>query len=781
MVALVALVALVLGCPLLGCPGDTTAGDDAQVDAGDNPTTTYRGDRVVSMVVGETRTASVLVENAVSHRVEGLPDWATLDSDSGVLTLSPGITGHDVFTVEADTATGTEVFESILRISVFPREEDIPSRVDAMPAEDIEELVQTKGAIALTSPQFFKNPDGDTWTVCLAYFPEYDVNQQIITVDLSTGLVGVNDTTLFKDESWHQFVSVPGPNNTSYINPKGDALIRVHAYDTASHTWSYDVAGTREDHRGSGQPSKIAVGTNGNIYSLGRTPTGDLSVLEVDPNNNNSTRFFTDISANGDVVAVAADDLYAYTLDSPYDVRTLTAIGLDTDERTVIHSNAGAQIYQRKHGVVLLSGGTWSWVHHGQVLAATDLNTSPPWGPDETDLYETSTHYPAPAPLEEFDTIGLIPAESNTGKFWFVDPNGTPDLYTSVDVPNIIKYPETLRVGLGLSNGKILFAADGYNGYSLFDPSTSQLDKYITAISRISNYAVCGEGELAYLSGYFGGPVLKYDITSEWDNTVNDLYDPNTPVPWANPEYLGPLGNDYNFAKTFSCAIGADHKAYFGGERVRSGVGGGVAIYDPDTDAVTGHTEGFADENVRNVVRTGSYVVTSSYSDSGTNPIRLVVLDTRSGAIARTIEPAGDITANAGRLCGPNVQIAQPDDAPAVFLLTETDDELTSRIIKVDVESGEVLFDVTLPFPNDAGGYNDNGRSDILMAGDGFLYATVNPSQLLIRMDPETGLYEPIRKLNQSAGRFDAIGADLYVCGTTWVRKISDITVSLGF
>ena len=743
-------------------------------------TLVYNGPPVISMLLGETFQSSLDITHAAQYTINGLPDWVKLNTETGELTLVPTELGHGIFDVTGKNDKGARTFPDALRISVYPDSGTLDAVIDALSTEPLEELVPTPGAIAHTNPQFFRNPDGTTWTACFAYYPGYDYNQQIITVDLNTGQVGVNDSVTFKDESWHQFKAVPGPGNLSYINPKGDGLIRVHSYDTGIHTWNYDVAGTFAEHGGSAQPSKIAVGANGRIYSLGRDPlTGDFSVLEVDPHNDDSTRFYSGITATGDLVAVAADNTHAYVVDNPYGTRYVTAVDLATDEREVLYSNSGITVVQRKYGVLLKEGsGYRGWLYAGKLIelpTGSTLNDSPPWGFDDTDLYEPSCYYDIPAPIADYDTTAMVPANSQTGYFWYIDPNGSPGTYIPAAIPDIIKYPETVRVLSALPNGNILLAAGGYNGYGVYYPQTNSITKYITALSNISNYAVTHGDTYAYISGYFGAPLLRYEFDLPWTNKVSDTYDPNETSHFDNPKYIGPVGNSYNIGKAFSAAVGSDGKAYVAGERVRSGIGGGVAIYDPVSDEVTGITEGFETTNLRNIVSAGKYIITSGYSETDTEPISIAVINTQDGSIERIVQPASDICRNAGRLAGSHT------DVPVVYMLTESDDELSTRIIKMNVETGNILYDRCYDYRNDAGGYNDNGLSDILFAEDGFLYATIDTHTLLIRIDALTGYIEPIRRLSVQGGRFDSLNNNLYFAGKPSVRRLCNFMLEVGY
>jgi len=325
----------------------------------------------MSMYVNDNISVTYTKENGYSYEFINLPTWISLSETSTTITLTADTneTGHGKYDIKIINTTDQTELTKNLTVNVYPTVANFQASVDALPVESIEQIMGTLGSIQITSPQFFANPDGLTWTVCIPYFAGYGSLQQIITVDLSTGSVGVNDTSSFTSESWNAFVATPSINNKSFINPKaGDGLIHHHAYNTATHTWEKDIVPTRLDHKGSAQPSKIATGVNKRIYSLGLTGTGKTSVLEINPVDN-STRFYTDILANGDILGVAADNEYVYVLDDPYVSTQLTAINLNTNTRTVLKTAGGMMLHQRKYGVVLQTG-TYS-------LSAATPNISP--------------------------------------------------------------------------------------------------------------------------------------------------------------------------------------------------------------------------------------------------------------------------------------------------------------------------------------------------------------------------------------------------------------------
>lgn len=725
--------------------------------------------------------------NGMSYHILDLPLWADLDSVAGRLSITPPKVGHDLYDVEMVDGNGNrQRYDDALRISVYPAADALQDYADTLIPEDIISATPGVATILHTGPQFFHNPDKNSWTVCLPYYPGYASSQQIMTVDLSDGSAKVNDKTSVPKGSWHMFKAVPGPGSITFVSAQGGGYEHLHKYDSSSHTFTYDIVDTRPDHRNATQRTKLDAGVNGKIYSyatMDATSYGLKSVLEYDPVTG-STRFWGDIPTHGDVKAIAADMTHIYISDNPYGVGGLRMIDLVTGEISTLVEGTGLSLYQRKYGVVVSKSSTWWWLHNGQMIEASPggLNDSPPWGFDDTNLYKESTHYLSMAELAtkptQIDESALIPTgDSTTGVLWYKDPTGIPDTYVSAEIPNIIKHTAGIRRVHGLSNGKVFGATSGYAGYLLYDPVLDQQEHFIPVDGRISNYGICQDGNDLYVTGYFPGSTFRYDSSQPWDNSMTSAYDPNVATNYTNPKNLGGLGSVGNIGKAFDCSKGADGLIYIAGENVRSGSGGGMATYNPQTEENLGIKQNYESSDVRNVVTVDQYMVTSSFTGDGSSTIRVAVYDTTLNSIIRTIYPTlagGAVFNNAGRLAAHNYE-------PYVYLYTTTDDKLNTRILKIDILNGDVLFDRSYPVGSSVGGYNDNGVTALQMADDGFLYAYMGVSaRWLIRIDPETGDVEPFKVLNRTPSRFDVIGDDLYMGGSS-LRKILNFKVSYGF
>jgi hypothetical protein len=731
----------------------------------------------------------------VSYSIPGLPSWASLNTTSGRLSVTPpdGV-GHDLYDVEIVDIDGeSRLYQDALRISVYPAADALQNYADTLTSEEIISVTPAPTTILQTDPQFFHNPDKNSWTACIPYYPGYANSQQIMTVDLSNGEAKVNDTTSVPNGSWHMFKAVPGPGSTTFVSAQGGGYEHLHRYDSATHTFEYDIVDIRPDHRNATQRTQLVAGVNGRIYSFATMEAksyGNKSVLEFDPETN-ATRFWgdipsgTDVHPAGDIQGMAADMTHIYLIDNPYGVRTLRSINLATGEINILSAETAYQVYQRKYGVVLSRSNTWWWLYNGQMIPAPygELNESPPWGFDDTDLYKKSEHYLSVAEFATkptaIDEGALVPTgTSTTGTLWYKDPTGDPDVYVSADFPNIVKHTAGIRRVLGMNNGKIFGATGGYAGYLLYDPVLDQQEHFIPVDGRISNYGTCLDGEDLYVTGYFPGSTYRYDTNQNWDNAMSPAYDPNVEVTYNNPKNLGGLGSVGNIGKAFDCSKGGDGLIYIAGENVRSGSGGGMATYNPQTEENLGIKVGYEQSDVRNVVSVGQYMVTSSFTGDDSTSIRVAVYDTTLGSVVRKIYPTtagGAIFNNAGRLA------ADINGEPYVYIYTTTDDGLNTRIIKVDILTGEVLFDRSYVVGSTVGGYNDSGSSALQMADDGFLYAYMGTSaRWVVRIDPETGDVEPFRLLIRTPSRFDIIGDDLYMGGSS-LRKISDFKVTYGF
>jgi len=751
--------------------------------------------RVITTNPGVTHSIALTQLVDVSYDIPGLPQWAALNTTSGRLTITPTSVGHQLYDVEMVDANGdSQRYVDALRISVYPASDVLEDYANTLTPEEIINVTSGADTILHTGPQFFHNPDKTSWTACLPYYPGYASNQQIMTVDLSDGTAKVNDTTSVPKDSWHMFKAVPGPGSITYVSAQGGGYEHLHQYDSSTHTFTYNIVDIRPDHRNATQRTKLVAGVNGRIYSFATMEAksyGDKSVLEFDPDTN-TTRFWgdipsgTDVHPAGDVHGIAADMTHIYLTDNPYGVRTLRSINLATGEINILSAETGYTVYQRKYGVVLSRSSTWWWLYNGEMILASygQLNESPPWGFDDTDLYKKSTHYLSVAELATkpiaIDESALIPiGDSTTGTLWYKDPTSSePDAYVSADFPNIVKYTAGIKRVVGMNNGKILGAASGYAGYILYDPVSEQQEHFVPVDGRISNYGTCLDGEDLYVTGYFPGSTFRYNTNQSWDNAMTPAYDPNIDITYLNPKNLGGLGSVGNIGKAYSCSKGGDGLIYIAGENVRSGSGGGMATYNPQTEENLGIKADYESSDVRNVVSIGPYMITSSFAGDHSASIRVAVYDTILGSVVRKIYPTtagGAIFNNAGRLA------ADINGEPYVYLYTTTDDNLNTRILKIDILTGDILFDRSYAVASHVGGYNDNGLSGLRMADDGFLYAYMGAyGRWVIRIDPETGDVEPFRVLTNNPSRFDLIGNELYMGGSS-LRKISDFKVTYGF
>jgi len=722
----------------------------------------------LSLIVGETKQFVLTTDASLSYEVLNLPTWVSYDSTTGKGLIIANEVGHGQYDIKITSNTGTKVYSNALQINVYPHLSQLQNQINSLAIEPIETVKQSLGSIQVGGEQFFRNPDGKTWTVCIPYWENYKQNQQIITVDLSTGKVGSNNSNDFETESWNGFMAVAGPNNKTYTNPKdANGLIHMHVYDTSTHTWQPNVVQPRSDHKGNAQPSQISLGVNKRIYSLGVVGNGNLSVLELDPSNN-TTRFYGDIDAGGDPRAVAADNEYIYVLADPYGVSNLIAINLETNVRTLLLSSASTLLHQRKHGVIAQLNNSYYWLYKNKAIPTNDLNSNPPWGFDDTNLYEESNAIDLPNKITDMDKKGIIPAgNSSTGKFWYKDPYINSSVYKFVDIPDIKKYPEVLSYGNVMSNGKILFLASSYSGYSIFNTNNNDLESYLPIEGRVSNYTASynEQTQKMYISGYFGGISYEYDLNKPWTNTVSNEYNPNNVPSSLNPRYLGGIGNVGNIGKPYGSAIGKDGLFYIGGERIRTGDGGGLATYNPQTHENEGITTGFEQDDVRHVVRAGKFIVASSKSTNNSHPIRLSVYDTNLKKVVRTIDITG-LNKYTGKLSN------YSDNETIVYFLGKTDDNQNTKIMKFDVSTGQIIFDRTYPFVDTL-----NGGSLLSKANDGFLY-TIFGINILVRIDPTSGDIEPVLEVNGGVKGMVSHANYLYLTWTSSVSRISNFKIN---
>jgi len=274
------------------------------------------------------------------------------------------------------------------------------------------------------------------------------------------------------------------------------------------------------------------------------------------------------------------------------------------------------------------------------------------------------------------------------------------------------------------------------------------------------------------MSGYPSSPLYVYDPQTPWTAGTGDaggrLMDESSAQ--SNPRMLLRMDKFAGTHKMYAAAVGADGRIYFGGRWMRNGSAGGLAWYDPKTGTAGGFWEVFSNYQVNFMTAAGSgrFIVISTHrildpllNKAKPDQGKLFVFDTTAGKIVREVEPM-KAAKGAGLVLGVG--------ASRVLGWTENpEDPKTSLLYGFDAEAGTVVFRKVLPTPVPvAFGSNQMERFDYRIGPDGKVWTFFG--SCLVRIDPKDTSVEVVGKV--AAGRLAFAGKDVYLAGTTALRKI---------
>jgi len=752
--------------------------------------------RVISTQYDVAASLSLNFKDAISYKISNLPQWASLDTNSGVVNVTPNgdRSGHAFYDVEVTTSSGVEVYKKALRITLMVPEDIFAQRAKFLDDVALPIVATTSNAITHTSPRFFPKANGESCVV-LAYYPNYSNDNQIFVVDLEDGTTKNVDTTIFKDDTINLFKHVYIGDGKSFVawpthvTNANNTFMRYSIYDTNTHTWNADIIPVDTHLQNATTGFDIVQGTDAKVYVLASSDGSNSNggVIEIDTQNSSSI-YYDSMPINGGIGQVGADATHIYISTNKYGVGDLLSIKRSTKEVTVLETNVNYKLYQRKNGVVFKnsSNGTWHYMYNGVVVdGGGDLNTLAPWGADSSDLYADSYYSDIPSKIpgdwdeDAWDTSAMTPANtSSTGYFWYKYKPTSANNFTKITLNGINTQSALQNRIMSLGNGKILTTNDAYLGMNIYDTNTKLLQHYQLADGSPSIYTLTKKNEYTVImSGYFDAPYIEYDSTKIWDNMVNAQHNPNNSPSYQNPKNHGAIGHVANISKAYGSTFGSNGKYYFSGKKVRSGNGGGVGVYDTATK-VTTSISGFESSHVRDLVSVGEYVVAASVGAPISSPLKLSVIDTTTQTVVRSTVPLSSITLNQGRLA---------TDGEYVYCLSISDDNTKTYIFKYNPENG-VLTSTVFPFTTKMDATNDvSGTSLIYNKEDGFLYATFGDAgkdivSVFSRIDTTTLLAEPVaRSTSVMASRFDFLDKSVYFVSGTNIRKLESVALTDGF
>jgi hypothetical protein len=307
--------------------------------------------------------------------------------------------------------------------------------------------------------------------------------------------------------------------------------------------------------------------------------------------------------------------------------------------------------------------------------------------------------------------------------------------------------PSIVRRIYSLDNTQLFGWTDLYGpvfSYNLISGQTTILGRL-----PYSLYDSTADGTNLFLSGY-PSATLQYPPTQPWTfNTTLASYGGQT----VNPNVITNLSvGKYHYYST----MGADGLLYIGGAHERDSIGGEIGWYDPITRSNGSLRSPFLNYNVRDLKPAlgGTKLV---YSSDRTN---LLVFDVARKSIERIVIPWPTVSSALDKI----VEVS-----PAIMLgATDT------RIFKVDIRDGSVLYTNTLPGQAFGGGAIPTYNHRLVLGPDGYVWMFIGNS--LYRIDP--GDCSLTRVLDTPAKSLLFKERDLYLYGGPNLYRIHNLLVT---
>jgi hypothetical protein len=246
--------------------------------------------------------------------------------------------------------------------------------------------------------------------------------------------------------------------------------------------------------------------------------------------------------------------------------------------------------------------------------------------------------------------------------------------------------------------------------------------------------------------------------------------------PDSNPRLLGRLSKS-GCHKMYGAAVGASGRVYFGGRWIRTGNGGGLGWWDPAAGKEDGFWKPFSNHQIAFLCSAGDgkYIVISTKRQNDTvlkkpTPTegKLFIFDDAKKEIV------GEITVVKGVL-GPG-PIAWAGANRVIGWTNDPADATKSILYGVDVEKGLVAWTVPLPFKLPIViGSNQKEHWDFRLGPDGRIWTFMGAEgKTLVRIDPQTATVEGVARVSRG-GRLAFSGSDVYMSGTTFLRRIRGV------
>jgi hypothetical protein len=671
----------------------------------------------------------------------------------------------------------------------YPDLADRLAKAPVLEAEDLGEPVRTiRLGMTLTAP----NPDGRTWDIVQIYFPKYGGPNTIALIDTATG--GVRTMQTERGYNFHLCPSVIAPGGILFISIlDGRLRQQICVYDPATNELALNALKMPEDLRGETHP--LVIGTNGRLYAIGADGTKAAAAAEIDPATG-AVAFFPAIGPSHAPsecwgYSGAADDRYIYIASGKVPWRLVACDRQTGKSETLLETGAvGGYIgvSQGRYGCTATATGlkdgpkgqrTEYWLHGGKAVLKKDKSEKPPW----TEPADPRPHVALP-PQPDIALALAVPDAEGKAEIWVrtAEARAAAPKDAAADAPlDAIGYKpyrfqtplhaqDVYRL-LELPDGRLMGTAGAYEGNFLVDPATGRTQH--PGKIELSHYSTAIVDGRVYMSGYPSSGLYVYDPSRPWTagkprsggRVVAD------DAPDANPRRLAYLNKWAGTHKMYAAAVGADGRAYFGGQWMRDGSAGGLAWWDPKTGEGGGFWEDLSNYQVTHMAAAagGRLIAVSTRRIEDTllgkpkpEGGRLFVFDTTAGRLVRHIDPVA--TAKGSGV------IAAAGGTRVLGWTENPDDPKSSFLYLADLEAGKVLWRRTLPAALPVAiGSNQMEPFDFRPGPDGRVWTFIDSR--LVRIAPGDGAVEVLGRLPRG-GPVAFVGGDVYLGGQAALRRI---------
>ena len=701
-----------------------------------------------------------------------------------------------------------------------PEQPKLAELVAKAPPLAEESICEPVRSARLSGTYLAPNPDGKTWDIVQIYFKQYGGPNTILAIDLGTGKV--TQTVTKRGYNFHLASGVVAPNGKLFINIIGErGRQEVCVYDPAKDEFKLNAIAMPDNLGGETHPMKL--GPDGKLYCAGGNREKAATVAQIDPDTGKAISYGSvgPSHAPSDCWAysMAADERFVYVASGkvPWylvalDRQTGKWETLATTEKVdgfisiKRDSNAGCPSASITRALGDTSGQRLNfWLVDGKLVPIKEGSTPPPKPP--------AAPTPPFPPRPEISTAAATPDVEGNATLWVrpaaegAEPKaedakpgdararisgGGEDAAEGAasEVPDdatmeakgwkpfrykVEIYPMGIYRLTELPDGRLVGAAGGYEGNFLFDPKTGK-SEHMGKI-HLSQYATVVHDGKVWMSGYPSSPVYVYDPAKPWTvgKRVAGTKVMEDGTPGSNPRRLTNL-KDSGAHKMYA-AVAANGKLWFGGRWYRTGAAGGIGWYDPRDGTSGGFWKPFSNYQVNymTAANDGKLLVISTHriDDPLLNKPKpeqgaLFFLDTASGQlVGEKVEPVA-------RAKGPG-PILGVGGSRVIGWTENPGDEKSSILYGVDVNTRQVLFRKSLPFPLPVRiGGNQQDRWDFRLGPDGKIWTFMGMGETLVRIDPKDASVEVVGQL-KNGGPIAFSGRDLYLGGGESLRRVKAV------